>query len=232
MRAAGAIEQQMNGGIDVLLGEASVQEESSKGWRYRRIEKFKPDELLEAANMLVDIFLESPIFLHAFPDGGKRRKALHELFLASLKDAQEHGIIDVLEGKGFLSLFIYYPPGHYPMSAMRVLRRLPHYLTLLAISPTGVWRLSQTQKFFDRIRPRTPHCHALFLGSVGSGKYGAFLIKKSLETIDANHWPVYLETQDPRTTKLYARYGSRILTSEESTPGAPTTWTMWRDPVA
>ncbi len=209
-----------------------MQETTSREWRYRRIMKFSPDELLEASAMLVDIFLESSIFQFAFPDRGKRRKALHKLFLASLKDAERFGIVDVLERGRLLSLFIYYPPGRYPMSAARVVRQLPHYLRLIAISLRGVWRLYQTQKFLDRIRPKTPHCHALFLGSEGSGKYGALLIRKSLETIDAHSWPIYLETQNPRTTKLYSRFGSKILTRQESAPGAPTTWTMWREPSA
>lgn len=207
-----------------------MRETTSREWRYRRITKFSPAELLEASAMLVDIFVESPIFQFAFQDRGKRRKALHKLFLASLRDAERFGIIDVIEGGRLRSLFIYYPPGRYPISAARVLRHLPHYLRMTAISLRGVWRLYQTQKFLDSIRPKTPHCHALFLGSEGSGKYGALLIKKSLETIDARNWPVYLETQDPRTTKLYSRFGSKILTRQKSAAGAPTTWTMWREP--
>jgi hypothetical protein len=215
-----------------LQGDARVEETTSRQWRYRRIEKFSRDELLEATAMLVDIFLESPIFLYAFPDRDKRKQALHALFLASLKDAERFGIVDVIEGERLLSLFIYYPPDRYPMSAARVLRQLPHYLRMTAISLRGAWRLYQTQKLLDSIRPKTPHCHALFLGSIGSGKYGALLIKKSLETIDAHNWPVYLETQDPRTTKLYSRFGSKILTPRKSAQGAPTTWTMWREPAA
>lgn len=180
--------------------------------------------------MLVDIFLESPIFAYAFPNLDKRKQALRELFLASLKDAEKFGVVDVLEGDRLLSLFIYYPPHGYPMSAARVMRCLPHYLRMAAIDWRAVWRLYQTQKLLDSVRPKTPHCHALFLGSVG-GKYGAVLIRKSLETIDANNWPVYLETQDPRTTKLYARFGSQVQThSTEYAHGAPPTWTMWREP--
>lgn len=216
--------------IEVLAGEESVRDEVSREWRFRRVGKFTPEELEDATAMLVDVFFESPIFLYAFADRSKRGRALRELFLASLKDAEEYGIIDAIEGQGFLSLFIYYPPNRYPMSSLRVMRRMPHYLKLMTISPLGVWRLFRTQAFLDEVRPKEPHCHALFLGSVGSGKYGALLIRKSLETIDANHWPVYLETQDPRTTKLYSRYGSRILLSRASDPGAPTTWTMWREP--
>jgi hypothetical protein len=214
-----------------LQGEAGVQETTLREWTHRRIEKFSPEELVKATALLVDIFLESPIFLYAFPDRDKRKQALHELFLASLKDAESFGIIDIIEGETLLSVFIYYPPDRYPMSVARVARHLSHYLRMTAISLRGVWRLYHTQKFLDSIRPKTPHCHALFLGSVGSGKYGALLVKKSLETIDAHNWPVYLETQDQRTTKLYSRFGSKIVMQQASAPGAPTTWTMWREPI-
>jgi hypothetical protein len=220
----------MSAATEFPQGEPSAPENSP--WRYRRIEKFSARELQEAAAMLVDIFFDSPIFLYAFPDRSERPKALRELFLASLKDAEENGIVDVIDADRLLSIFIYYPPNRYPMSTARAIRRLPHYLRLMTISLRGVWRLYKTQKFLDGIRPATPHCHALFLGAAGSGKYGALLIRKSLETIDANNWPVYLETQDPRTTKLYARYGSRVVAQQASEPGAPTTWTMWREPNA
>lgn len=207
------------------------QEIAEKKANFRRIEKLTPDELLDATAMLVDIFLDGPLFLYAFPNQDDRKRALKELFLASLKDAEKFGIIEALEDEKLLSLFIYYPPNRYPMSIARVMRRLPHYLKLFAISLPGMWKLYLTQKFLDKVRPKTPHCHALFLGAVGNGKYGARLIRKALETIDANNWPVYLETQDPRTTRLYSRYGSKIvINGEEAAPGVPPTWTMWREP--
>lgn len=218
---------EIGGGSESLL----EQGKSRNDWRFRRVETFTSQELRDAAAMLVDIFFESPIFLYTFPEPDKRRKALQELFLASLKDAERFGIVDVIEREKFLSLFIYYPPRGYPMSASRVMRLLPHYARLFLMSARGVWRLYLTQKFLNRIRPTTPHCHALFLGAAGNGKYGALLIKKSLQYIDAKNWPVYLETQDPRTTKLYSRYGSRIVVDGvKSEPAAPPTWTMWREP--
>jgi hypothetical protein len=195
---------------------------------FRRIHKFDVQERNEAVEILIGSFLDSPIFVHAIPDPGIRKSALRYLFLASLNDAVKFGVVDVLEEERILSIFVYYPPRRYPPSFMRNLRALPSYLQLMRLSLKGVWRLYRAQRFFDAIRPNVPHCHALFLAATGNGKSGARLIRHSLATIDANKWPVYLETQDPRTTKLYSRFGSKVLQQKAPFPGAPMTWTMWR----
>ena len=50
---------------------------------------------------------------------------------------------------------------------------------------------------------------------------------------DQNGWPVYLETQERRSTKLYARLGLKMLQDGiETLPDGPLTWTMWREPPA
>lgn len=202
----------------------------SEKLRYRRIERLNRDQRQELAEMLVEIFLENPVFLYAFPDEVRRQRGLLHLFLASMKDAENFGYIDVLEDDKIRSIFIYYPPFKYPMSIARVMRQIPHYLQLIGVSFRSVWRLYWLQKYLDKIRPQKAHCHALFLGSFGSARYGAILIRKSLQIIESNNWPVYLETQDARTTKLYSRFGANILTCQTAIPGAPCTWTMWRDP--
>jgi hypothetical protein len=112
-----------------LRRESRLCRKMRRGMEVSTDQKFSPHELLEATAMLVDIFRESPIFLYPFPNRDKRKQALHALFLASLKHAERFGIVDVIEGERLLSLFIYYPPDRYPMSAARVLRHLPHYLS-------------------------------------------------------------------------------------------------------
>jgi hypothetical protein len=198
---------------------------------FRRIHAFEQESLNEAVDLLVHSFLDSPIFVYAMPDPIVREQALRYLFLATLMDAEKFGVVDVFEKEKIMSIFIYFPPGLYPPSAMRTLRVLPYYFQLMRVSLRGVWRLYKTQVFFDSVRPNAPHCHALFLASVGNGKYGARLIRHSLATIDSNKWAVYLETQDPRTTKLYSRFGSVVLLQRAPFFGAPVSWTMWRPPA-
>jgi len=83
----------------------------------------------------------------------------------------------------------------------------------------------------NRYRPKRPHCHGYFLGGRQGDHIGNVLIRRLFDDADALGMPVYLETQAPRTTKLYARIGFKMLEDGiETIPGGPLTWTMWREP--
>ena len=56
-----------------------------------------------------------------------------------------------------------YPPGCYPMSKSQILRLLPHYVRLVAVSPVGLMKLFRAQTTLNGFRPKEPHCHGYFL---------------------------------------------------------------------
>jgi hypothetical protein len=182
-----------------------------------------------AAALLAESFFDSPLFLFAFPSERERRFALPVLFRAIVDDALRYGRIEAAYADRMVGALLWYPPGAYPMTLRRELRGLGSYLRVLARSPLGVLRLYRAQAAFDRLRPSTPHCHGYFLGGQTGMRTGAALSRRMLGDADANHWPVYLETQDPRAVALYRRLGCVVLQDGvEILPGAPPTWTMWR----
>ena len=50
-------------------------------------------------------------------------------------------------------MLIWYPPGCYPMSKSRILRLLPHYARLVAVSPVGLMKLFRAQTTLNGFRP-------------------------------------------------------------------------------
>lgn len=56
---------------------------------------------------------------------------------------------------------------------------------------------------------------------------GSALLKHTLDRIDADHLPAYLESSNPRNVSLYIRYGFELLGSI-SVPGAPPVLPMLR----
>lgn len=188
-------------------------------------------ELAEATGMLAHAFDDGPLFSLAFPHAETRRKILPILFATVLKDAVRYGRVEVAHNGKIVGMIVWYPPGRYPMSGMRILRQLPDYLRMLAASPLGLMKLSRAQSVLNRCRPAEPHCHGYFLGGRQGEHVGSVLIKRLFNAADENGWPVYLETQAPRSTKLYARLGFKMREDGiETLPGGPPTWTMWREP--
>jgi GNAT superfamily N-acetyltransferase len=180
--------------------------------------------------MLTQAFDESPLFQLAFPRAERRRQILRNLFTAVVKDAVRFGYVECAYNKKITGMLIWYPPGAYPMPLRRVLRFLPHYVRMAAIHPIGVFKLFRAQATLNELRPKQRHCHGYFLGGLQGGHIGSMLIRRVLKEVDERGWPIYLETQEPRATKLYARFGFKVLRSDvEIVPGGPT-WTMWREP--
>jgi hypothetical protein len=130
-----------------------------------------------------------------------------------------------------VGMLIWYPPGCYPMSKSRILRLLPHYAHLVAVSPLGLMKLFRAQTTLNGFRPKEPHCHGYFLGGRQGERVGTVLAKCLLNEADDKGWPIYLETQERRSANLYARLGFKMLQDGiETLPDGPLTWTMWRTP--
>jgi hypothetical protein len=198
----------------------------------RAVTAFSGPELEEAAAMLAFAFDDSPLMQLAFPRDSVRATVLRAMFAATLEDAARFGQIEIAYNqKKIVGMLIWYRPGRYPMSMLRMLRMLPVGARMVAASPAGFFKLLRAEMTFNRIRPKEPHCHGYFLGGRQGDHVGSVLIKRLFDHADALGMPIYLETQAPRTTKLYARLGFKMRENGiESLPGGPPTWTMWREP--
>jgi hypothetical protein len=190
-------------------------------------------QLREAASMLARAFDDGPLFQSAFPVAASRAKVLQALFTASLKDAMRFGRVEVASGVRIVGVLIWYRSGGYPIPAGRVLRLASEYARAVAACPRGIMKLFRAQQTFNRIRPTQPHYHALFIGACEGEHAGTELAKFLLKEADRAKMPIYLETQERRTVQWYGRLGFTVLQEGiEVFPGAPATWTMWREPGA
>jgi hypothetical protein len=199
----------------------------------RQITTLPAAEKREAIVVLASAFDASPLFQTAFPQAACRSRILLTLFALVLEDALRFGGVEVAYNHEIVGMLIWYPPGCYPMSMGRILRHLPDYLRIVVASPSGILKLFRAQSVLNMFRPKKPHCHGYFLGGRPGVHVGATLVKCLLKRADQQGWPIYLETQERRTTKLYARLGFKTLhDGVETPPGGPLTWTMWREPRA
>jgi hypothetical protein len=197
----------------------------------RSITTFSAAELEQASAMLAHAFDDSPLLRLAFPQDRVRARAIRAMFSSVLRDAVRFGRIEIAYHDRIVGMLIWYPPGRYPVPAWRMMRLIPDYARMVLAGPAGLLKLLRAQLTLNRLRPAAPHCHGYFLGGRQGDHVGGALIKRLFEEADAIGAPVYLETQEPRSTKLYARLGFTMLKDGiETLPGGPLTWTMWREP--
>jgi len=197
----------------------------------RRVTALCDAEFREAVALLVKAFDGSTLFQLAFPEPATRCRLVDLLFTAALKDALRFGQVELAYNGRIAGVFIWYPPGLYPLSALRTLRLLPEYLRMLWAAPLGIAKLARANMTLNRVRPQVRHCHGYFLGGRPGEQVGSSLARRVLEIADEVGHPIYLETQEPRAVNLYTRLGFHILENGiETLPGGPLTWTMWREP--
>src|SRR5262245_50767006 len=187
----------------------------------RRVTALCDAEFREAVALLVEAFDGSTLFQLAIPEPATRRRLVDLLFTAALKDALRFGQVELAYNGPIAGVFIWYPPGLYPLPALR----------MLWAAPLGIAKLARANMTLNRVRPQVRHCHGYFLGGRPGEQVGSSLARRVLEIADEVGHLIYLETQEPRAVNLYTRLGFRILENGiETVPGGPLTWTMWREP--
>ena len=136
--------------------------------------------------MLAYAFDEHPLFRLAFPKAASRSMFLQTLFATVLKDAIRFGRVDVACSHKIVGMLIWYPPGCYPMSKSRILRLLPHYARLVAVSPVGIMKLFRAQTTLNGFRPKQPHCHGYFLGGRQGERVGTVTPRLTIRFITSS----------------------------------------------
>jgi ribosomal protein S18 acetylase RimI-like enzyme len=85
----------------------------------------------------------------------------------------------------------------------------------------------------DKNHPREPDHYYLFMIGVhtdhqGQG-LGSTILAKTLEAVDAEGMPAYLENSNPRNMPLYERHGFKVVKEVKFEPNGPSLWPMWRE---
>ncbi len=198
----------------------------------QRRTRLTPAEFDEVIAMLVTTYDNHPHVVAVFPDAICRAKATRALFAASLNDGLRAGIVDIVLDEKIVGVSIVYPPGTYPPPLWRVLRALPEWLQIAAISPRGLLSLIQTKKVLDALRPKEPHYYGFCIGidpsRQGSG-IGNVLQDRMFDDAARDGSAIYVETQKRSLFEwLLSRGFTELHKQVEMFPGGPLTWSLWR----
>lgn len=80
--------------------------------------------------------------------------------------------------------------------------------------------------------PHEPHYYLHAIGAIqtrqGKG-VGGRLMEASLQRVDADSMPAYLESSKERNIPFYRRYGFEVVEEISPAKGCPSMWLMWRE---
>lgn len=181
-----------------------------------------PDERDRVVGTIVLAFSTDPLLRWFFPDPHQFLDAFPQLVRAVAAPAFDHGSAYCDDSFGAGALWL--GPGVEPdvESIVQLLQR--------TIDPD---RLTQIFALFEakgRYHPHEPHWYLHMIGvdpaQQGRG-LGARLLRQTLERVDAEHLPAYLESSNPRNVSLYERHGFEVL-AEVAVDGSPTMRPMLR----
>jgi GNAT superfamily N-acetyltransferase len=199
------------------------------------IEPLQRSQVDETARMLARSFDDSPLFEFLFPKGPARLKITAGTFRGTLLDALPFGAVHIaVDGSGVLGAACWLPPEGYPITP----RRQAWILARLArLAPRAPSRLPDSMRYLsatDRVHPKALHWYLAILGvdprRQGEG-LGGRLIDHTLDQLDPQGLPAYLETDKEENLAWYARRRFELRETLHPVRSGPPVWTMWRDPA-
>ena len=188
------------------------------------------DDLPALTDVMTSAFIADPVWgPYSFPDDVRREQDSSVFWEQGLRAAMRFPWTLVTPGCEAAAVWI--PPGEPEMSPQE-----ERDLVALTERMLGA---AQTRVVFDVFRrledahPEQPHYYLSLLGTHDDHRgrgLGMALLASTLEAVDAEGMPAYLESTNPANDARYMRVGFHPVGSVELETGHRIT-TMWRDPA-
>jgi GNAT superfamily N-acetyltransferase len=187
------------------------------------------DDVATVVDVLVSAFYHDPTWSRVFPDTQRRAAQHRRLWSLLVAGGMRYPWVWLSADRAATAVWI--PPGGTELSDEQE-ADVEHAITeMLGADASQVLDL---MALFEHAHPRDqPHYYLSLLGTHADhrGKgLGLRLLADTLELIDVEGMPAYLEASNPVNVALYARYGFAEHGSFRPAPDAAEVITMWRDP--
>lgn len=198
-----------------------------------RIRKLTPNEAQLAGPVIADAMMVEPGFAAVLPDEDVRREVLVPRMTDSIESAISHDAVFVAtdeDDEKILGVAIWGPPGTYPPAEHDEDDNAPEYMADL--DQEIIEGLNAYDDACHEHFPNEPVWYLRLLGvdPAGQGKgIGSTLVRESLQELDRDGLPAYLETGTERNVRFYERFGFQVHKEEvQLAPGSTPHWTMMR----
>jgi GNAT superfamily N-acetyltransferase len=186
----------------------------------------------EVVAVLARAFYPDPVFSFFAHDRLHEYSLLAKIFEAFVADTEGFDTTWVAEaGDQIVGAAVWLPPVGMPRGTKREIMLNVRAVRVLARARNRMTGFKILDKM-DKLHPHEPHWYLMLLGAdpLVQGKgVGSRLLQEGMARADADGLPCYLETQKEENLAFYGRHGFTVRNTIE-VPGAPTVWTMQRDP--
>ena len=179
--------------------------------RKRAIVPFRRKDLLVAADLCAEAFLESPHIRFFFPDRSRRRKDSATLFKMRIRYALLYGDVQIASSE-LEGLAAWLPSSCAEMTTPRQIRAGGIGL-YRAVGSRAVGRMRDVASHNEALRQRHAPSEHWFLSilavrpSCQRQGFASRLLTPKLHESDEEQIPIYLETTEERLVPMYERYG-------------------------
>jgi GNAT superfamily N-acetyltransferase len=189
------------------------------------------DQIEDAGRVIADAMMIEPGYATILPDEDLRRRTLEPMLTTSIrKTAYRDSIFVAVHDGAVIGVAIWGPPGSFPPQDDTVKTELPDYLN--ALDKTALEDLIAFDEACIEHFPHEPvwYLKMLGVGTEGRGKgIGTRLMTESLQELEVDGVPFYLETGTERNVRFYERFGFTIHKAGiQLAPGSTPHWTMMR----
>lgn len=194
------------------------------------IEWALPRQYDELARILAAAFHDDPVMLWALGEDRVRPAALKRYFDLIVRLYAARGGLMYRERQG-RGAAIWARPDRWHISPLDIAR---HFTSVLGITGIGgVRRALRLMDAVETLHPRTPHYYLNATGVDESARglgIGRALLEPVLSRCDEDGMPAYLENSKEANLRFYGANAFEVTGTVPLGPGAPTIWTMWREP--
>jgi GNAT superfamily N-acetyltransferase len=180
----------------------------------------------EVARLLAEAFVADPLWRWAFSDP----TGLEAWWRFYVSSALRYPCVWILGD--YVAAAVWIPPGGVELTDDEEERVEPLLTELIAAKAGDVLALLER---FDEAHPTAePHYYLSLFGTAtrhrGHG-HGMRLLRESLQRIDSEGAPAYLESSNPANDRRYEGVGFRPVGGFTTPDGERAVTTMWRDPA-
>ncbi len=195
-----------------------------------KVRKAEGADVATLAKVLAVAFDDDPVLSWAVRQDERRAIALEKFFETMLLwRGMPYGEVTTTLELDACAMWV--PPGKWrtktpPWEQLRLvpkmirltsLRRLPRFLTFIRVLAEN--------------HPGESHFYLPFIGVLPGkqgGGLGTALLAATLDQLDRDGIPAYLENSNEQNHRLYERHGFRTTKELHMPKGGPTMWCMWR----
>jgi ribosomal protein S18 acetylase RimI-like enzyme len=187
----------------------------------------------EAAVLGARSFYDDPFFMHLSGEPMLRARGLAIYIRSHLAALGETAVATSARDRSgtMVGICVWQRPGTYPLPGAAQAREMAGALWALIPRPPSVMKGLRYTMAMEKARPRQDHWYLCLLATdpmAWRRGIGTALMEPSLETIDGDGLPCYLETQKEENLAYYRRFGFEETDRLTPSPGGPALFTMTR----